>query len=89
MSCSPNTSRVRGLATQTLACERGLDCTAGSDLLNFICYDWESACNSASSPDDYLRSAAGTKWPEVQERASEIGSELDQGEWKKLGLGTH
>lgn len=76
-------------AWMLLACERGLDCTAGSELLNFICYDGESACNSASSPDDYVRSGAGNKWPEVQERASEIGSELDQGEWEKLGLGTH
>lgn len=76
-------------AWKLLACERGLDCTASSELLNFICYDWDPACSSANSPDDYIRSVAGSKWPEVQQRASEIGSELDQGQWTKLGLGTH
>lgn len=76
-------------AWKLLACERGLDCTTDSELLNFICYDWDPTCNSASSPDDYIRSLAGNKWPEVQRRAVEIGSELDQGEWENLGLGSH
>jgi hypothetical protein len=76
-------------AWMLLACERGLNCTAGSELLNDRCYDWDSSCDSASSPEDYVQSLAGNKWPEVQQRASEIGSELDQGEWGELGLGSH
>lgn len=71
-----------------LACERGLDCTANAEWVKYDCFPQNTTCNSASDPSDYVRSLAGNQWPEVEQRAREIGAELDQGNWDKLGLGS-
>lgn len=71
-----------------LACERGLDCSSNSDWVKGSCYDWDSLCNSVSGPTDVVRFLSGSQWSEVEQRAREIGNELDQGHWDKLGLGS-
>ncbi len=70
------------LAWTLVACERGLDCSANADWVSTHC----SYCD-ASSPVNLVRSKAGDTWPSVQQRAEELGTKLDAGQWDELGLG--
>ncbi len=70
-----------------LACERGLDCTSNADWVKEGCFESDVACNSASGSSDYVRFLVGDQWPQVEQRARELGYQLDQGNWDKLGLG--
>jgi hypothetical protein len=83
----PDSNVVR-YAWILLACERGLDCTANADWVKDGCLESDVACNSATSSSDYVRFLAGDQWPQVEQRARELGYQLDQGNWDKLGLGS-
>jgi hypothetical protein len=83
----PDSNVVR-YAWILLACERGLDCTANADWVKDGCFGTDIACSSATNSSDYVRFLAGDQWPQVEQRARELGYQLDQGNWDELGLGS-
>jgi hypothetical protein len=70
-----------------VACQRGLDCSENANWVKNSCGD-DAQCASAGGPEDRVRTLAGDKWPEVQQRAREIDAKLDAGQWGALGLGS-
>ena len=75
---------VQRLAWMAVACERGLDCSAQADWVAASCLTAE--CSSINSNTEIVRIIAGDRWSEVQERARQLGEDLDAGRWDELGL---
>ena len=75
------------LAWWLVACQRGFDCSANAEWVKNSCAN-SPQCASADGPSDLVQTLAGDKWPEVEQRAREINSSLDQGKWDDLGLGS-
>jgi len=80
---SRNDTDVTRFAWWLVACQRGFDCTANGSFVKEACADYPE-CQSAVSPSDLVQSASRDKWPEVQQRAQEIGAKLDAGQWDEL-----
>jgi hypothetical protein len=78
-----NTERYSWLL---VACQEGLDCSPNSDWVRNICY-LDPQCASTSSPSELIEHLAGADWPRVQQRAEELKTKLDAGQWDALGLG--
>jgi hypothetical protein len=78
-----NTNRF---AWMLVACQRGFDCSANAEWVKNSCAN-DPRCASANSPSDLVRTLAGDKWPEVEQRAHDLSVNLDQGQWSALGLG--
>jgi hypothetical protein len=70
-------------AWMLVACQRGFDCSSNSDWVKNTCGD-NAQCSSVNAPDDRVRTLAGDRWPEVQQRAQEINSNLDADRWQEL-----
>ena len=67
-----------------VACERGFDCSPNSDWVKSICYI-DPQCASIG-PSEIIEYVSGADWPRVQQRAEELKSKLDAGQWDDLGL---
>jgi hypothetical protein len=74
---------VTRFAWWLVACQRGFDCTADGRFVKQACAEFPD-CQSAAGPTDLVRSASQDKWPEVQQRALEISTMLDAGQWDEL-----
>ncbi len=65
-----------------VACERGADCSPTSH--------WATDCPAncdVSTPEGIVKAWSRDEWTAVQQRANEINSKLDAGQWDELGLG--
>jgi hypothetical protein len=69
-----------------VACQEGLDCSSNADWVRNICY-LDPQCASASSTSELIEHLAGADWHRVQQRAEELKTKLDAGQWDDLGLG--
>lgn len=67
-----------------VACERGFDCSPNADWVKSVCYI-DPQCASIG-PSEIVEYLAGADWPRVQQRAEELKSKLDAGQWDDLGL---
>lgn len=67
-----------------VACERGLDCSPSADWVKNVCY-LDPQCASIG-PSEIVEYLAGADWPKVQQRAEELKTKLDAGQWDDLGL---
>jgi hypothetical protein len=70
-----------------VACQRGLDCSANAEWVKNSCAG-DPQCASANSPSDLVRSLAGDRWSDVEQRAQQISAKLDAGQWDDVGLGS-
>jgi len=85
LSPSENDMNAVRYAWWLVACERGLDCSGSAEWVRNACAE-SPECASASNPSDLVRTLSGDDWPQVQQRAQEINSKLDTGQWDELRL---
>ena len=69
-----------------VACQEGLDCSPNADWVKNVCY-LDPQCASTSSPSELIEHFAGADWPRVRQRAEDLKTKLDAGQWDDLGLG--
>lgn len=69
-----------------VACERGFDCSPKAEWVQIGCVSFPG-CEATGGPAEVVRSIAGERWSDVQQRAQEISTRLDSGQWDQLGLG--
>jgi hypothetical protein len=65
-----------------VACQRGLNCSATSQLAT----DCPTNCDT-STPEGIIMAWSRDEWPAVQQRARDINAKLNAGKWGELGLG--
>jgi len=80
-------TKAAQLSWWLVACQRGLDCTANAEWVQNSC-GGNPACASANTPTELVRNLAGDQWPEVEERAQRLGTQLDNDQWDALDLGS-
>ena len=59
------------------ACQRGFDCSAGSEAFTWMC-QYDPACQPFESVVDLIRRRAGARFDAVQLRANELNQQLDE-----------
>jgi hypothetical protein len=82
---SASENEANRFAWYLVACQHGLDCSGHADWVKNIC-NGNLQCASPNDASDVVRTFAGDKWPEVQQRAQEISSKIDANLWDELNL---
>ena len=67
------------------ACQRGLDCSAQSEIVRLICR-WDPRCQPYESVTDVIRRGNENEFPEFEARARWINEKIDAGDWEALGF---
>lgn len=68
------------------ACQRGLACGPGSDLVQQMCRMTKD-CQPYQSVRDVIEGFGVAAFPAIEARASRINELIDAGEWEELGFG--
>ncbi len=90
----PVSSVIRGLSEQdanrdaswfVAACQRGFDCSPGSEMTRIVCR-FDTNCQPYESSLDLLRRHSGGEFETIERGARAINAAIDAGRFEELGL---
>lgn len=90
----PVSSVIRGLSEQdtnrdaswfVAACQRGFDCSPGSEMTRIVCR-FDANCQPYESSLDLLRRHSGGEFETIERGARAINAAIDAGRFEELGL---
>ncbi len=76
---------INELAWWLVSCQRGFDCSATADWVQFGCP--HDLCEIGGDGVQSIRRSAGENIPLIEQRAREINANLDANNWDALGIG--
>lgn len=90
----PVSAVIRGLSANdpnrdaswfVAACQRGFDCSPGSEMTRMVCR-FDTNCQPYESGLDLLRRHSGNEFDAIERGAREINAAIDAGRFEELGL---